>query len=174
MFAILFIIFLLTLFIIFFLFSTSSGLFLPLVGIAAAPSSAATTLLARTACTILAFLLVPLLVFSFLFLNQLFDLMALLEVVTLGTVNLAVQPVRFAGLLTCCSYLAIYTCSCFLVGAFRLGFLGGVGLVESLYGLTFPFALSCAFDLSSSGWWHRRHQHRLQRRHLPREAFSLL
>src|SRR5512133_3646700 len=62
---------------------------LPLLGLAAAPSSAG-TFLAGSSSTFLGFLLVAPLVFSFLLLNKLLDFLAALEVMALGAVDLAI------------------------------------------------------------------------------------
>ena len=62
---------------------------LPLLGLAAA-SSPAGAFLASSSSTFLGLLLVVSLVFSFLQLNELLDFLAVLEIVTLGAVNLAI------------------------------------------------------------------------------------
>ena len=65
---------------------------LPLLGLAVASSSAG-TFLASSPITFLGFLLVASLVFSLLLLDKLLDLLAALEVVALGAVDLAVLVV---------------------------------------------------------------------------------
>ena len=62
---------------------------LPLLGLAAAPSPAG-TLLAGSSSTFLGLLLVASLVFSLLLLDKLLDLLAALEIMALGAVDLAV------------------------------------------------------------------------------------
>ena len=62
---------------------------LPLLGLAAASSSAG-TFLAGSTSSYLGLLLVVSLVFSFLLLNKLLDLLAALEIVALGAVDLAI------------------------------------------------------------------------------------
>ena len=62
---------------------------LPLLGLAAASSSAG-TFLAGSPSTFLGLLLVAPLVFSFLLLNKLFDFLTVLEIMALGAVNLAI------------------------------------------------------------------------------------
>ena len=65
---------------------------LPLLGLAAASSSAG-TFLAGSTSSFLGFLLVAPLVFSFLLLNKLLDPLAVLKIMALGAVNLAILPV---------------------------------------------------------------------------------
>ena len=64
---------------------------LPLLGLAAA-SPPAGAFLARLTSSFLGLLFVASLVFNFLLLSKLFDLLAVLEIVTLGAVNLAILP----------------------------------------------------------------------------------
>jgi hypothetical protein len=85
--------------IIFFLVAASRRFLLLLLGLAAA-TSAATAFLAGLTSTILGPLLITLLVLSLLPLDKLLDLPAVLEVMALGTVNLAVLlggALRFVG-----------------------------------------------------------------------------
>ena len=65
---------------------------LPLLGLAAASSSAG-TFLAGSTSSFLGFLLVAPLVFNFLLLNKLLDPLAVLKIMALGAVNLAILPV---------------------------------------------------------------------------------
>ena len=69
--------------------ATGRSVSLPLLGLAAASSSAGTCL-ARSTSSFLGLLLVAPLVLSFLLLNKLFDFLAVLEIVTLGAVNLTI------------------------------------------------------------------------------------
>ena len=62
---------------------------MPLLGLATASSSAG-TFLAGSTSSFLGLFLVTLLIFSFLLLNKLFDFLAVLEIVTLGAVNLTI------------------------------------------------------------------------------------
>ena len=62
---------------------------MPLLGLAAASSSAG-TFLAGSTSSFLGLLLVAPLVFSFLLLNKLLDFLAALEIVALGAVDLAI------------------------------------------------------------------------------------
>ena len=62
---------------------------LPLLGLAAASSSAG-TFLARSPSTFLGLLLVAPLIFSFLLLNKLLDFLTVLEIMALGAVDLAI------------------------------------------------------------------------------------
>ena len=62
---------------------------MPLLGLAAASSSAG-TFLAGSPSTFLGLLLVAPLVFSFLLLNKLFDFFVALEIMALGAVDLAI------------------------------------------------------------------------------------
>ena len=69
-----------------------------LLVILSAATSLAATLLARSLGTILALLLVPPLILSFLLLSKQFDLPAVLEVVALGAVDLAILLVKASWL----------------------------------------------------------------------------
>ena len=91
---------------------------MPLLGLAAASSSAG-AFLASSASTFLGFLLVASLVFSFLLLNKLLDLLAALEIMALGAVDLAVLLVGAILLVGDRHSLAVVT-----TGATSFGFLG--------------------------------------------------
>ena len=69
--------------------ATGRPISLPLLGLASASSSAG-TFLAGSTSTFLGLLLVAPLVLSFLLLNKLFDFLAVLEIMTLGAVNLTI------------------------------------------------------------------------------------
>ena len=77
--------------VVIFIFVVAAGRFvsLPLLGLAAA-SPPAGALLAGFTSSFLGLLFVASLVFSFLLLSKLFDLFAVLEIVTLGAVNLTI------------------------------------------------------------------------------------
>ena len=100
---------------------------LPLLGLAAASSSAG-TFLAGSTSSFLGLLFVASLVFSFLLLSKLFDLLAVLEIVTLGAVNLAILPAGAVLLVGGRHGLGL------LVGATSFSFLGATsvaGLLDS-------------------------------------------
>ena len=100
---------------------------LPLLGLAAAPSPAG-AFLAGSSCTFLGLLLVASLVLSFLLLNKLLDLLAALEVVSLGAVDLAILLAGAVLLVGGCHRLGL------LAGATSFSFLGATsvaGLLDS-------------------------------------------
>ena len=90
---------------------------MPLLGLAAA-SSPAGALLAGFSNASLGPLLVASLVLSLLLMDKLFDLLAALEVMALGAVDLAVLLVGD------CHSLAVGACGNLLAGATNFGFLG--------------------------------------------------
>ena len=96
---------------------------LPLLGLAAA-SSSAETFLAGSSSTFLGFLLVTSLVFSLLLLDKLLDLLAALEVMALGTVDLAVLLVGVV--------LLVGDRHSLLAGATSFGFLGATSVAGLL------------------------------------------
>ena len=100
---------------------------LPLLGLAAASSSAG-TFLAGSTSSFLGLLLVAPLILSFLLLNKLFDFLAVLEIVTLGAVNLTILLAGAVLLVGGCHSLGL------LAGATSLSFLGATsvaGLLDS-------------------------------------------
>ena len=100
---------------------------MPLLGLAAA-SSPAGAFLAGSSSTFLGFLLVTSLVFSLLLLNKLLDLLAALEVMALGAVDLAILLAGAVLLVGGCHSLGL------LAGATILSFLGATsvaGLLDS-------------------------------------------
>ena len=100
---------------------------LPLLGLAAASSSAG-TFLAGSTSSFLGLLLVAPLVLSFLLLNKLFDFLAVLEIVTLGAVNLTILLAGAVLLVGGRHRLGL------LVGATSFSFLGATsvaGLLDS-------------------------------------------
>src|SRR3954470_16180497 len=96
---------------------------LPLVGLAAA-SSPVGALRAGSSSTSLGFLLVASLVFGLLQLDKLLDLLAALEVMALGAVDLAVLFVGAVLLVGDCHSLAVGACGNLLARAAIFGFLG--------------------------------------------------
>ena len=96
---------------------------LPLLGLAAASSSAG-TFLAGSSSTFLGFLLVASLVFSLLLLYKLLDLLAALEVMALGAVDLAILLVG--------AVLLVGDCHSLLAGATSFGFLGATSIAGLL------------------------------------------
>ena len=99
----------------------------PLLGLAAASSSAG-TFLAGSTSSFLGLLLVASLVFSFLQLSELFDFLAVLEIVTLGAVNLTILLAGAVLLVGGRHRLGL------LVGAASFSFLGATsvaGLLDS-------------------------------------------
>ena len=106
---------------------------LPLLGLAAASSSAG-TFLAGSPSTFLGLLLVTLLVFSFLLLNKLLDFLAALEIMALGAMNLAILLVGAVLLVGDRHSLVVGACGNPLAGATSFGFLGATsvaGLLDS-------------------------------------------
>ena len=96
---------------------------LPLLGLAAA-SSPAGALLAGFSSASLGPLLVASLVFGFLLLDKLFDLLAALEVMALGAVDLGVLLVGAVLLVDDRHSLAVGACDNLLAGATSFGFPG--------------------------------------------------
>ena len=96
---------------------------MPLLGLAAA-SSLAGTFLAGSSSTFLGFLLVAPLVFSLLLLNKLLDLLAALEVMALGAVDLAVLLVG--------AFLLVGDRHSLLARATSFGFLGATSVAGLL------------------------------------------
>ena len=100
---------------------------LPLLGLAAASSSAG-TFLAGSTSSFLGLLLVAPLVLGFLLLNKLFDFLTVLEIVTLGAVNLTILLAGAVLLVGGRHRLGL------LVGATSFSFLGATsvaGLLDS-------------------------------------------
>src|SRR3954464_8255473 len=113
---------------------------LPLLFLAAA-SSRAGTLRAGPSSTSLGFLLVASLVLGLLQLDELLDLLAALEVLALGTVDLAVLFVGAVLLVGGRHSLAVGACGNLLAGATILGFLGATfvaGLLNNQHIFAFP------------------------------------
>ena len=104
---------------------------LPLLGLAAASSSAG-TFLAGSPSTFLGFLLVASLVFSLLLLDKLLDLLAALEVMALGAVDLAVLLVAAVLLVGDRHSLVVGACGNLLAGATSFGFLGATSVAGLL------------------------------------------
>ena len=102
------------------------SLSLPLLGLAAA-SSSSETFLAGSSSTFLGFLLVASLVFSLLLLDKLLDLLAALEVMALGAVDLAVLLVGVVLLVS-----DRHICGNLLAGATSFGFLGATSVAGLL------------------------------------------
>src|SRR3954471_17152629 len=96
---------------------------LPLLGLAAA-SSPGGALRAGSSSTSLGFLLVASLVFGLLQLDKLLDLLAALEVMSLGAVDLAVLFVGVVLLVGGRHILAVGACGNLLAGATSFGILG--------------------------------------------------
>src|SRR3954463_1038595 len=96
---------------------------LPLLGVAAA-SSPAGALRTRSSRTSLGFLLVASLVLGLLQLDELLDLLAALEVMALGAVDLAVLFIGVVLLVGGRHSLAVGACGNLLAGAAIFGFLG--------------------------------------------------
>src|SRR3954464_13540538 len=106
---------------------------LPLLGVAAA-SPPASALHTRSSSTSLGLLLVASLVLGLLQLNELFDLLAALEVMAFGAVNLAVLLVGVVLLVGGRHSLAVGACGNLLAGATSLGCLGATfvaGLLDN-------------------------------------------
>ena len=104
---------------------------LPLLGLAAA-SSSAEAFLADSSSTFLGLLLVAPLVFSLLLLNELLDLLAALEVMALGAVDLVVLLVGAVLLVGDRHSLAVGACGNILAGATSFGFLGATSVAGLL------------------------------------------
>ena len=102
--------------------------------ILAAVASLAATLLVGSFGTVMAFILVPPLIFSFLLLCKQLNLSAVLEVMALGAVDLAVLLVGASWLAGGCQGQAGGTPGNLLAGVISLGFFGGAGLARSLNG----------------------------------------
>ena len=130
--------------IVFWLFVTAQGGPL-LLFIFAATACLAATLLVGPLSTVLAFLLVPPLIFSPLLLSKELNLSAVLEIMAFGAMDLAVLLVRVSWLLGSRQGPAGDTSDNFLGGVICLGFLGGAGVIRSLDGKHgFTFALPVA------------------------------
>ena len=113
-----------------------------LLFIFAATARLAVTLLAGPLSTVLAFLLVPPLIFSPLLLSKELNLSAVLEIMAFGTMDLAVLLVGVSWLLGSRQGSAGDTSGNFLAGVIYLGFLCRAGVVRSLDGKhSFTFAL---------------------------------
>ena len=104
---------------------------LPLLGLAAASSSAG-TFLAGSPSTFLGLLLVAPLVFSFLLLNKLLDFLAALEIMVLGAVDLAILLVGAVLLVGDRHNLVVGARGNLLVGATSFGFLGATSVAGLL------------------------------------------
>ena len=98
---------------------------LPLLGLAAASSSAG-AFLAGSSSTFLGLLLVAPLVLSFLLLDKLLDLLAALEVMALGAVDLAILLVGVILLVGDRHSLVVGACGNLLAGATSFGLLAGL------------------------------------------------
>ena len=95
---------------------------MPLLGLAAASSSAG-AFLAGSSSAFLGLLLVASLVFSLLLLDKLLDLVAALEVMALGAMDLAVLLAGAVLLVGNRHSLVVGACGNLLVGATSFGFL---------------------------------------------------
>jgi hypothetical protein len=113
------------------LVATSGGPLLLLLSLAAA-TSLATAFLAGPFSTILGSLLVSPFVFSFLPLDKLFNLPAILEVMALGAMDLAILLVGALRLVGSRQGLTGGTPGNILAGAINLGLLGGAGVAGFL------------------------------------------
>ena len=102
---------------------------MPLLGLAAVSSSAG-MFLAGSSSTFLGFLLVAPLVFSLLLLDKLLDLLAALEVMALGAVDLTVLLVGAVLLVGDRHSLAVGACGNLLAGATSFGFLAPLSLPD--------------------------------------------
>ena len=120
-------------FVFIFVLVTAAGrsVSLPLLGLAAASSSAG-AFLTGSSSTFLGLLLVASLVFSLLLLDKLLDLLAALEVMALGAVDLAVLLVGAALLVGGRHSLAVGARGNLLAGATNFGFLGATFVAELL------------------------------------------
>ena len=114
--------------VVIFILVTAAGrsVSLPLLGLAAASSSAG-TFLASSSSTFLGFLLVASLVFSLLLLNKLLDLLAALEVMALGALDLAILLVGAVLLVG-----DRHSCGNLLAGVTSFGFLGAATIAGLL------------------------------------------
>ena len=119
--------------IVFWLFVTAPGRPL-LLFIFAATARLAVTLLSGPLSTVLAFLLVPPLIFSPLLLSKELNLSAVLEIMALGAMDLAVLLVGVSWLLGSHQGPASGTPVNFHVRVTRLGFLGGADIAGPLDG----------------------------------------
>ena len=127
--------------IVFWLFVTAPGGPL-LLFILAATARLVVTLFAGPLSTVLALLLVPPLIFSPLLLSEELNLLAVLESMAFGAMDLAVSLVGVSWLLGNRQGPAGDTSGNFLAGVICLGFLGGAGVIRSLDGKHgFTFAL---------------------------------
>ena len=104
---------------------------LPLLGLAATSSSVG-AFLAGSSSTFLGLLLVASLVFSLLLLDKLLDLLAALEVVALGAVDLAVLVVGAVLLVGDRHSLVVGVCGNLLAGATSFGFVGATSVAGLL------------------------------------------
>ena len=104
---------------------------LPLLGLAAASSSAG-TFLAGSTSSFLGLLLVAPLVFNLLLFDKLLDFLAALEVMALGAVDLAVLLVVAALLVGDRHSLVVGACGNLLAGATSFGFLGATSIAGLL------------------------------------------
>ena len=100
-----------------------------LLGLAAASSSTG-TFLAGSSSTFLGFLLVAPLVFSLLLLDKLLDLLAALEAMALGAVDLAVLLLGAVLLVGDRHSLVVGACGNLLAGATSFGFLGAPSIAR--------------------------------------------
>ena len=119
--------------VVIFILVTTAGrsVSLPLLGLAAASSSTG-TFLAGSSSTFLGLLLVAPLVFSFLQLNELLNLLATLEIVALGAVDLAVLLVGAVLLVSDRHSLVVGACGNLLAGATSFGLLGATSVARLL------------------------------------------
>ena len=130
-----------------FLLSTSGGLSMVPKGFAGAVYF---TTSALTASNTLTFFLITLLIFCFLFLGKLLNLITLLKVVALGPMNLAVRPITFTGFLGSRGLTAVSARGSFHAGASTLAFLSAlVCQILQKSSLPCPFASYCASCSSS-------------------------
>ena len=104
---------------------------MPLLGLAAAPSPAG-TLLAGSSSTFLGLLFVVPLVLSFLLLDKLLDLLAALEIMALGAVDLAVLLIGAVLLVGGRHSLVVGARGNLLAGGTSFGFLGATSVAGLL------------------------------------------
>ena len=123
-----------------------------LLVILATATSLAATLLVGSFSTILTLLFVPPLMLGFLLFSKQFNLSTVLEVVSLGAVDLAILLVRAPWLVGSRQGPASGAPGNLLVGLVCLGLLGGAGVVGSLDG---KHGLALAFPVATPALLHR-------------------
>lgn len=133
-----------------FLLSASGGVSLIPKGFAGAIYF---TTSALTASNTLTFFLVTLLILSFLSLDKLLNLIALLKVVALGPMNLAVQPITFPGFLDSIGFPVVSAHGSFLAGGLSFGLLAGTRRTRSFnsHYCLIPLLLTMFFALILTG-----------------------